>query len=416
MRHASTLLALLVCSAAARAGLPAELDGSWFNPAQSGHGLTLERVDAGHAVLFWHTFDTEGRPLTLYVEGRIEGERISGTAYAPSGMRFGRFDPVELRLPAWGEISLTFSDCHNALLEFRALDPAFGNGSTALTRLLPLADPHCSLDNPSDLRRLQGYPVSGRLEGYFDGQADASGARNDDFYAGDLEGLVDASGAIYALVSAPADLGYETTGVAQMLVATPASAVAGRARLAAEVQRVGWLDAHIPTGSQADGPASPAYDRFELSLTTRQSGAAGHLAPAASDQTGGYIAVHASSRGLPLRAGSYRFDARKHLEGGGAISETFDLVVGSDDSLCVRPAAAGSECLYRGRVDRQDEGTFAFELRARGDSALVYRGVGQSRYRIPGQQFLNVDLLQLYGSDGQTGLYLRSSAFTAATP
>ncbi len=70
----------------AQAGLPLGFEGSWHNPPQSGHGLTIERIDAERALMCWHVSDPEGRPLTLYIEAALEGDRLVGTALAPRGI------------------------------------------------------------------------------------------------------------------------------------------------------------------------------------------------------------------------------------------------------------------------------------------------------------------------------------------
>lgn len=70
----------------AQAGLPLGFEGSWYNPPQSRNGLTIEQIDAERALMYWHVFDPEGRPLTLYFEAALEGDRLVGTALAPRGM------------------------------------------------------------------------------------------------------------------------------------------------------------------------------------------------------------------------------------------------------------------------------------------------------------------------------------------
>jgi hypothetical protein len=37
------------------------MSASWFNPAQSGHGITLELLDSTHAWMCWFTFDIPRR-------------------------------------------------------------------------------------------------------------------------------------------------------------------------------------------------------------------------------------------------------------------------------------------------------------------------------------------------------------------
>ena len=149
-KHLRNTLALsLLLAGSAHAGLPAGLSGPWFNPEQSGHGLTLELLDNGGALLFWHVYDPDGNPLTLYIEGTVEGRRIDGIAYAPRGMRFGEFDPDTLQLPVWGQVSVEFDDCNRATLRWNADAPAYADGEMTIARLASLAGLDCTL--PADI-------------------------------------------------------------------------------------------------------------------------------------------------------------------------------------------------------------------------------------------------------------------------
>jgi len=142
LRSAAFVLSVLF-AASAHAALPPGITGAWYNPEQSGHGLSVEIIAPDHALVIWHAFDTRGRPLTLYMDGPITGRRIDATVYAPQGMRFGDFDRAELQMPVWGEIEIEFSDCEAGELRWRALDSAFGSGSTRLQRLTSVSGLEC---------------------------------------------------------------------------------------------------------------------------------------------------------------------------------------------------------------------------------------------------------------------------------
>lgn len=146
--RALLLLAAAAGSTQAAAALPAGLSGAWFNPSQSGHGISLQIISPDAGLLFWYAYDREGRPMPLYVEGRIVGRRIEGTAYRPSGMRFGIFDPVTTSMPIWGEVTLDFEDCNRATLSWSATSPEFGSASLPMTRLAPLHGVGCEFSGP----------------------------------------------------------------------------------------------------------------------------------------------------------------------------------------------------------------------------------------------------------------------------
>lgn len=143
----TVFLWLAVCAFAqpVHAGLPAGISGAWYNPAQPGHGISVELLAPDRALLFWYTYDNDGTPMPLYVEGQIQGRVIRGQAYRPSGMRFGSFDPAALNSPLWGELSMEFDDCNNATLRWTTPAPEFGSGSLPFARLTALDGNECSL-------------------------------------------------------------------------------------------------------------------------------------------------------------------------------------------------------------------------------------------------------------------------------
>ncbi len=138
-------LALLLPALAA-AQLPPGISGAWYNPEQSGHGLSVEILDDARALAFWYVYDPQGNPVHLYLDGRIEGRRIEATAYAPRGMRFGSFRRDDLDMPVWGEVALDFSSCDRGLLQWDSDLPEYGSGSSEIRRLTRIAGLDCEFD------------------------------------------------------------------------------------------------------------------------------------------------------------------------------------------------------------------------------------------------------------------------------
>ena len=132
------------------------IDGAWYNPAQSGHGVTLAQATDTTVVALWHTYDAAGNVLTLYADLTLEGDVLRGTAYAPKGMRFGSFNPDDLQMPAWGEISLKVGwDCRGLTLKWQSALPTYGSGETSLVRLAGGSNRACAV-NSSDYQLLSG--------------------------------------------------------------------------------------------------------------------------------------------------------------------------------------------------------------------------------------------------------------------
>ncbi|MCB1601777.1 MAG: hypothetical protein KDI66_17275 [Xanthomonadales bacterium] len=139
------ILAALAFTHSATAGLPGSMSGTWYNPAQSGHGLSLDVLAADRAVAIWHVFDADGQPVTLYIDGHLDGRLLTGPAYAPVGMRFGSFDPAELQLPVWGQVAIDFSSCDQAQLSWSSSRSGFASGQMPIVRLTQADGQRCEL-------------------------------------------------------------------------------------------------------------------------------------------------------------------------------------------------------------------------------------------------------------------------------
>ena len=134
----------LLAPAAGFAQLPPGISGAWYNPDQSGHGLSIEILDDERALAFWYVYDPQGNPVHLYLDGRIQGRTIEATAYAPSGMRFGTFRSEDLQLPAWGEVVIEFDQCDSARLHWNSSVQGYGRGDIELARLTRISGLDCS--------------------------------------------------------------------------------------------------------------------------------------------------------------------------------------------------------------------------------------------------------------------------------
>lgn len=135
----------LLLPALTAAQLPPGISGAWYNPEQSGHGLSVEILSESKALAFWYVYDPQGNPVHLYLDGRIEGRRIEATAYAPRGMRFGSFRREDLEMPVWGEVALDFSSCDRGLLQWDSDVSGYGSGSSEIRRLTRISGLDCEL-------------------------------------------------------------------------------------------------------------------------------------------------------------------------------------------------------------------------------------------------------------------------------
>lgn len=119
------------------------LSGSWYNPSQSGHGLSVEVLDDETTLIYWYVYHPDGSPMFLVAPAQIDGGKASGIAYYHSGMRFGDFDPNDLKQEEWGQITLQMNGCNSAELDYSANDPEFGRGSIDMVRLTSIEGAKC---------------------------------------------------------------------------------------------------------------------------------------------------------------------------------------------------------------------------------------------------------------------------------
>jgi len=129
--------------------------GAWFNPDQPGHGISVEVLDDERTIIFWYTYDPDGKSFWLIAQGVnndihlgdlfIPVIRVEATAYTYEGMIFGEFDPATRDRQEWGTIILDFSylECNSAHLEWYPTMEGFTQGSTDLERLTTLSELDC---------------------------------------------------------------------------------------------------------------------------------------------------------------------------------------------------------------------------------------------------------------------------------
>lgn len=117
--------------------------GSWYNPLQDGHGLSVEVLPNNTTVVYWYVYDPDGSPVFLVTVGPNQGNYVTGDTYVYSGMRFGEFDPADLNSELWGTVQLRFRSCDSAELTYNAIDSRFGSGMIPMTRLVSIDGLKC---------------------------------------------------------------------------------------------------------------------------------------------------------------------------------------------------------------------------------------------------------------------------------
>jgi hypothetical protein len=94
---------------------------AWFDPSRNGEGFMLEILENNRAVMYWFTYDTEGKQDWYIAEGEIRGNRILFPEMIQvSGGRFGPdFDPGQVTRSIVGSASFIWSGCDTGAMDWR---------------------------------------------------------------------------------------------------------------------------------------------------------------------------------------------------------------------------------------------------------------------------------------------------------
>lgn len=117
--------------------------GTWYDPAQNGHGLVLEITDTPdesgvRAVVSWYHYaaDGSGDPVWLIGEGPVVGDTAIVDLLQGSGAAFGdAFDASDVSLSLWGQVRISFTACDAATLSYESELEDYGSGTHELVRL-----------------------------------------------------------------------------------------------------------------------------------------------------------------------------------------------------------------------------------------------------------------------------------------
>jgi len=119
--------------------------GSWFDPAQSGHGLMIEVLSDKRVLAMWFAFNPEGNQQAWFGGvGTYSGNTatISDVALPTGGRWVPNFDPNAIVRNPWGSLTLTFTDCTHGRIDFNSVR-GYGSGSMNLLRLTQPAGLTC---------------------------------------------------------------------------------------------------------------------------------------------------------------------------------------------------------------------------------------------------------------------------------
>jgi hypothetical protein len=116
------------------------LSGSWYNRAQSGHGIMLDLVNPTTAWMCWFAFDLDGNRAWICGTGTISGNTIEfANAITVEGGKFPPlFNQATVTGVPWGSIYVTFAGCRVGSMLWLTNAAHFQSGSMPLERVTEL--------------------------------------------------------------------------------------------------------------------------------------------------------------------------------------------------------------------------------------------------------------------------------------
>ncbi|MBK9654269.1 MAG: DUF1800 family protein [Rhodanobacteraceae bacterium] len=120
--------------------------GSWYDPAQNGHGIFTEVLGSGanrQMLAIWYAY-LNGEQRWMTALGPITGNTATMTATITSGADFPpAFRPGDVVSQPWGTMTFTGVDADHASWTWNSTVSGFGSGALNLTRLSALSGSDC---------------------------------------------------------------------------------------------------------------------------------------------------------------------------------------------------------------------------------------------------------------------------------
>ena len=143
------------CATAAESGADRVISGRsgpWYDRGHSGEGWLLEMLPDGRMVVYWFTFDDQGRQVWMIGVARVEGKTLLiEDMRIAHGTHFGdAFQKDDVILEHWGSFGLFFDACAIAQIRYASTDARFGEGTLEPVQLAQLAETNCDEPPPAE--------------------------------------------------------------------------------------------------------------------------------------------------------------------------------------------------------------------------------------------------------------------------
>jgi N-acetylneuraminic acid mutarotase len=125
--------------------------GAWYVPARAGEGWLVEELPDGRTLVYWFTFDPQGRQAWTVGAATREGNRLRIEASAITrGTRFGdSFVAANVTQQPWGLLEFDFGTCGAAQVSYASTVAGYGSGMRQAARLTTLAGAPCIDGTPT---------------------------------------------------------------------------------------------------------------------------------------------------------------------------------------------------------------------------------------------------------------------------
>ncbi|MDX2417269.1 MAG: M14 family zinc carboxypeptidase [Xanthomonadales bacterium] len=112
------------------------LSGSWYDPSHNGEGYNVEVLINGQVVVYWFSYDPEGKRRWFFGLGEIRlGKLVFDEILTSSGGVFGpEFDPQSVVFKPWGTLELDLT-CEGGTANYSSTEEGFGSGTLNVVRL-----------------------------------------------------------------------------------------------------------------------------------------------------------------------------------------------------------------------------------------------------------------------------------------
>lgn len=120
--------------------------GTWYNPAQDGHGLMLQVLgpaEARQLLAIWYVY-RDGAQRWLVGQGPVSGDRATLPLVSTRGGEFPpAFDPARVVREPWGTLEFQALDADRARIQWNSVQPGYGAGAMELRRISSLYGNAC---------------------------------------------------------------------------------------------------------------------------------------------------------------------------------------------------------------------------------------------------------------------------------